>query len=67
MSGCPADAVKRVKDISDFIAGHDGGEGAVRDFIEWIWMRIEPMYLSRLFKKVEGTSPSEYRRKWRGK
>lgn len=34
--GCPADAVKRVKDISDFIAGHDGGEGAVRDFIEWI-------------------------------
>lgn len=28
---------------------------------------IEPTYLSRLFKKVEGTSPSEYRRKWRGK
>lgn len=34
--GCPADAVKKVKDISDFITEHNGGDGAVRDFIEWI-------------------------------
>lgn len=34
--GCPADAVKRVVDIADFIAEHNGGDGAVRDFIEWI-------------------------------
>lgn len=34
--GCPADAVKEVKMIADFIAEHNGGDGAVRDFIEWI-------------------------------
>ena len=34
--GCPADAVKKVKDIADYVAEHDGGDGAVRDFIEWI-------------------------------
>ncbi len=32
--GCPADAVKEVKDYSDFVASVGGGEGAVRDFIE---------------------------------
>jgi len=34
--GCPADAVKKVKEISDFVAEHNGGGGAVRDFIEWL-------------------------------
>lgn len=34
--GCPADAVDKVKASSDFIAEHNGGEGAVRDFIEYI-------------------------------
>lgn len=34
--GCPADAVKKVKKLADFIADHNGGDGAVRDFIEWI-------------------------------
>lgn len=34
--GCPADAVEMVKEISDFVALHNGGDGAVRDFIEWI-------------------------------
>lgn len=36
MIGCPADAVKKVKDIADYIASHNGGDGAVRDFIEWL-------------------------------
>lgn len=36
MVGCPADAAKKVKEISDFITEHNGGDGAVRDFIEWI-------------------------------
>ncbi|MDO4167962.1 MAG: AraC family transcriptional regulator [Eubacteriales bacterium] len=31
-----------------------------------IELGMEPNYLSRLFKKVEGVSPSEYRKKWRG-
>lgn len=34
--GCPRDAVQQVKETADYIAGHDGGDGAVRDFIEWI-------------------------------
>ncbi len=34
--GCPADAVEQVKAIADYIAPHNGGDGAVRDFIEWI-------------------------------
>lgn len=34
--GCPADAIDKVKEISDFIAPHNGGDGAVRDFIEWL-------------------------------
>jgi len=35
--GCPADAVDEVKEISDFVSIHKGGEGAVRDFIEYIF------------------------------
>lgn len=34
--GCPADAVKNVMDIADFISSKNGGNGAVREFIEWI-------------------------------
>lgn len=34
--GCPADAVKNVRDVSDFISSKNGGDGAVRDFIEFI-------------------------------
>ena len=34
--GCPKDAVKEVLEISDFISSKDGGNGAVREFIEWI-------------------------------
>ena len=34
--GCPADAVKEVIDIADFISTKNGGDGAVREFIEWL-------------------------------
>lgn len=34
--GCPADAVESVKKYADYIASHNGGDGAVRDFIEWM-------------------------------
>ena len=38
IKGCPKDAVEEVKEICDFISAKRGGEGAVRDFIEWlIW------------------------------
>lgn len=34
--GCPQDAVKQVIDIADYVSSFKGGDGAVRDFIEWI-------------------------------
>lgn len=34
--GCPADAARKVIAIADFVASYNGGDGAVRDFIEWI-------------------------------
>lgn len=34
--GCPKDAVQKVKQIADFVANYNGGDGAVRDFIEWL-------------------------------
>lgn len=34
--GCPKDAAKKVLDIADYVATHNGGDGAVRDFIEWL-------------------------------
>lgn len=35
-SGCPNDAVDSVKEISNFVSKRNGGEGAVREFIEWM-------------------------------
>lgn len=34
--GCPTDSAKRIIEISDFVASEKGGEGAVREFIEWL-------------------------------
>lgn len=36
LRGCPADAVKEIKEICEFVSQSDGGRGAVREFIEWI-------------------------------
>lgn len=34
--GCPDDAVEKVIGIADYVAEHKGGDGAVRDFVEWL-------------------------------
>lgn len=36
LSGCPYNAVNEIKKCVDFVSVYSGGEGAVRDFIEWI-------------------------------
>ncbi|MBP3458855.1 MAG: HAD-IIIA family hydrolase [Lachnospiraceae bacterium] len=36
INGCPADAVREVKEVCDFVSSKNGGDGAVRDFIEWL-------------------------------
>lgn len=40
ITGCPADAVPKIKSISDFISTKNGGDGAVREYIEWILCNI---------------------------
>ncbi len=34
--GCPQNSTKEVVEVSDFVSHCKGGEGAVREFIEWI-------------------------------
>lgn len=34
--GCPRDAVREVIAVADYVAEHNGGAGAVRDFIRWV-------------------------------
>lgn len=36
VTACPADAVKAVKDKANFVCSEKGGEGAVREFCEYI-------------------------------
>lgn len=39
--GCPANAVEGVKAKATFVSKHNGGNGAVRDFIEYIISPVE--------------------------
>lgn len=34
--GCPSDAITEIRNIADFISSKNGGDGAVREFIEWL-------------------------------
>lgn len=34
--GCPANAVKQIQEVVHFIAESNGGDGAVREYIEWL-------------------------------
>ena len=36
ITGCPADACQEVKDLANYICTNKGGDGAVREFIEFI-------------------------------
>ena len=39
--GCPADAVEKIKEHANFVSSKDGGNGAVREFIEYILQESE--------------------------
>ncbi len=41
LSGCPADACDEVKKIVTYVCKKNGGEGAIREFIEWLLKRID--------------------------
>lgn len=34
--GCPKNAVRKIKEIADFISTRNGGGGSIREFIEWL-------------------------------
>lgn len=34
--GCPSDAAEQIKERADFVSKKKGGDGAVRDFIEYL-------------------------------
>ena len=53
--GCPSDAVKELLSICNYIAPHKGGEGAVRDFAEFLIEKdkIEQSNFSVLEKKCK--------------
>lgn len=34
--GCPSDAVRQILELADFVSVKTGGDGAVREFIDWI-------------------------------
>lgn len=36
VTGCPADSVFQIIDNCDFVSSKNGGDGAVREFIEWL-------------------------------
>lgn len=38
--GCPANASARVKKVAMFVSAQNGGDGAVREFVEWIIKRL---------------------------
>ena len=34
--GCPHDAIKNITELADYICNKNGGDGAIREFIEWL-------------------------------
>lgn len=36
VKGCPSDSAREIKQIADYITKQTGGNGAVREFVEWI-------------------------------
>jgi len=41
LAGAPSDAVKEIKQVADYVANVRGGDGAVREFIEFICAQVD--------------------------
>ena len=39
VSGCPKNASEEIRELADYVSDKNGGDGAVRDFIEWLAAR----------------------------
>ncbi len=55
ISACPNDAVGEVLDKADFICNHRCGEGAVREFIDWLAGKIDGKDLEAVRELSEET------------
>lgn len=53
---CPSNAIKEIRDIADYICLSRCGEGAVREFIDWLTLRQEDSKLEYIYK----ISPEAY-------
>ena len=49
LNACPLDANDKIKKISKFVGSRNGGNGFVREFLEWI---IENLNSQNMSKKV---------------
>lgn len=69
--GCPSNAVREVISVSDFMSHFKGGEGAVRDFVEFIITRQgnerEKNIKKRLEKAIEFISKLDFPNLKKGK
>ena len=57
--GCPNDAIDEIIQNADYISKKKGGDGAVRDFIEWIIKSKEQNAIDHLIVKIN-TGKFEY-------
>jgi len=60
LAGCPSNAVPEVLQVCDYTAPHKGGEGAVRDYVEYIIQQynqkdalVEKSISERIYEAVE--------------
>lgn len=52
LASCPADAVKEVREICNFVSGYNGGRGAVRELCDFI---LESQCIEKIAVVAEGT------------
>ncbi len=72
IAGCPADAVKSVKLACDYVSSLRAGEGAVRDFVEFIISQNEKKTIGdslkeRINKAIDYISKLDFQNLKRGK
>lgn len=52
ITGCPADAAEQVKAAVDYVCKAKGGEGALREFAEWVIRRQSDSPVFRIGEKI---------------
>ncbi len=53
--GCPSDAIDEVKSVASFVSSKKGGEGAVREFVEWLIAGNESLSEAEIEETINNT------------